>query len=564
MTAENRLRGALDSMLDPFMLLVARRDGAGRIVGFRCVEANWQALDYYGVVEDEIVGASLADLVPNLTAASLMDGLVDVVETGEALTLVGHVYPSELVEDVLQRFDVRVVKVGDGVSMTWRDVTQRHAELERLARSEERYRLLAENSTDVILWTRNDVIEWVSPSVTPAFGWAPSELVGRSSAEVIHPDDRARAAAVRQHVYGGGADAMRLRAHTRDGRTRWVDIRSSPFRDAHGGVDGAITAVRDITDQVEAEEARLRAEVALTEREERYRLLAENASDLVYFADDQGRATWVAPTVRRSLGWSAADIVGRDVADLVHPDDWDVAAALREVAATGADVVALQPGAEHPILARMRAADGAYRWMVVTARQVPDGTSGRAGMVVGMRDVDELVLSRRLAERSKFDDLTGLANRSHLLDQLEQVVGGNRRTTDQHAVLYCDLDHFKEINDTYGHAAGDQVLRGVAERIRASVREGDIVARLGGDEFIIVLQGIRGSSVAQAVADKVRAAMREPLMIDGSNLACSVSIGVAMVRAESTPDLVLREADSALYRAKQSGRDRAVTHQSRG
>ena len=241
-----------------------------------------------------------------------------------------------------------------------------------------------------------------------------------------------------------------------------------------------------------------------------------------------------------------------------------MAAALREVAATGADVVALQPGAEHPILARMRAADGAYRWMVVTARQVPDGTSGRAGMVVGMRDVDELVLSRRLAERSKVDDLTGLANRSHLLDQLEQVVGGNRRTTDQHAVLYCDLDHFKEINDTYGHAAGDQVLRGVAERIRASVREGDIVARLGGDEFIIVLQGIRGSSVAQAVADKVRAAMREPLMIDGSNLACSVSIGVAMVRAESTPDLVLREADSALYRAKQSGRDRAVTHQSRG
>jgi diguanylate cyclase (GGDEF)-like protein/PAS domain S-box-containing protein len=327
----------------------------------------------------------------------------------------------------------------------------------------------------------------------------------------------------------------------------WYDVRIVNVQDGVG------ITWRDVTDQHEAHERLARSEA-------RFRLLAENASDFVYFADEDGRASWVAPTVTRSLGWSVADVEGSFVTDLVHPDDWDVVVALREVTAMGAEVVALKPGAVNPILARLRQKDGRYRWMSVTATCVREDGSARNSVVVGMRDVDQLVATQALAERGQKDDLTGLVNRPSLLERMEKLIVESRRTSDQHAVLYCDVDNFKEINDTFGHAVGDLVLREIAARIRHSVREGDVVARLGGDEFVVVLRGVRGSSDAESVAGKIRDAMSEVLMIEGINLSRSFSIGVAMVRPDSTPDRVLRDADAALYEAKEAGRDRTVIH----
>jgi diguanylate cyclase (GGDEF)-like protein len=198
--------------------------------------------------------------------------------------------------------------------------------------------------------------------------------------------------------------------------------------------------------------------------------------------------------------------------------------------------------------------------MSVTATRVREKDSLSNSVVVGMRDVDELVATMELAERGKRDDLTGLANRPSLLERMEKLISGCRRTSDQHAVLYCDVDYFKEINDTYGHAIGDDVLRGIAGRIRRTVRERDVVARLGGDEFVVILHGVKGSADAEAVAEKIRRAMREPLIVDGIDLSRSFSIGVAMVQQGSTPDRVLRDADAALYEAKEAGRDRTITH----
>ena len=332
-----------------------------------------------------------------------------------------------------------------------------------------------------------------------------------------------------------------------NGAERWYDARVARFG------DGVSVTWRDTT-------GRHVAQAMLAEREERYRLLAENASDLVYFADVNGRATWVAPTVTHSLGWTPEEIVGTVVTDLIHPDDWDVAAALREVAETGTHLVALQQGVEHPVLTRMRHRDGSYRWMSVSATLVHAHADRHSGVVVGMRDVTELIATQELAERGRLDDLTGLVNRPSLLERMDRIIAGGRRSTDQHAVLFCDVDNFKEINDTYGHAVGDEVLRAVAARIRRSVREHDVVARLGGDEFVVVLDGIRDAFDAEAVAEKIRRAISDPLIVDGLDVSRSFSIGVAMVRPDSTPERVLRDADAALYEAKESGRDRTVIH----
>jgi diguanylate cyclase (GGDEF)-like protein/PAS domain S-box-containing protein len=430
-------------------------------------------------------------------------------------------------------------------------------ETDSAARSE-MYRLIAENASDLVLWGHEGVLRWVSPSVTAVLGWTAEDLVGKSFISIVHPDDVKNAQATRPQVYGGAQVHTRLRGLTKDGGVRWFEVRISPYLDDSGMNDGSITSARDITDQVAAEQARDAAEAALLRREDRYRLLAENASDLVYFADEDGRAQWVAPTVQVSLGWTAEQLVGTVIADLIHPDDWDVVAAINEIAASGDEVLALRHGTKHPVLARVRQCDGDYRWMSVSATRVHERGHENVSVVVGMRDVQELVATQALAERGKRDDLTGLANRTHLLERLEHVLGEGRRRTDLNALLYCDIDFFKSINDSYGHAVGDLVLREFADRIRHAVRDTDLVARIGGDEFVIVLRGLAGPDDAHLVAEKVRMAMRAPMIVDGMELSRTLSIGVAMARADVSPDQLLRNADAALYEAKVAGRDRTV------
>jgi len=416
-------------MLDPFLLAFAMRDASGAIIDLLYIDTNQAGCQSLGVSRDELVGMCVRQTLPPQMASDLIAACASVIDGGASLHLSDEPYRLADPDGPTRWFDLRIVQIADGVSITWHDVTERHEALEQVSRSEQRFRLLAENS-----------------------------------------------------------------------------------------------------------------------------------SDFVYFADAEGRASWVAPSVTRTLGWRPEDIVGMVVTDLVHPDDWDVVAALGEAASGGTEVIALRPGVAHPILARLRQADGAYRWMSVTATRVHEQGSVEHSIVVGMRDVDELVATQALAERGQRDDLTGLVNRPSLLDRMERILSENRRNSDVTAVLYCDVDHFKEINDTFGHAVGDEVLRTIALRIRQSVRDNDIVARLGGDEFVVVLQGLAGPCDAEAVAEKIRRAMREALMVDGIDLSRSFSIGVAMVSADSTPDRVLRDADAALYEAKESGRDRTVTH----
>lgn len=422
----------------------------------------------------------------------------------------------------------------------------------------EMYRVLAENASDLVLWGHEGVLRWVSPSVTAVLGWTPADLVGKSFISIVHPDDVARAASTRPRVYGGAHVHTRLRGLTKSGEIRWFEVRITPYVDAAGNNDGSITSARDITDQVVAERARDAAEAALRKREDRYRLLAENASDLVYFADSDGCAEWVAPTVKASLGWTAEELVGTVITELIHPEDWDVVAAINEIAASEDEVLALRYGTKHPVLARVRQRDGNYRWMSVSAKRVHERGHENVSVVVGMRDVQELVATQALAERGKRDDLTGLANRTHLLERLEQVLGEGRRRTDLNALLYCDVDFFKSINDSHGHAVGDLVLREFADRIRRAIRDTDLVARIGGDEFVILLRGLASPDDAHLVAEKVRMAIRAPMVVDEMELSRTLSIGVAMARAEISPDQLLRDADAALYEAKVAGRDRTV------
>ena len=165
---------------------------------------------------------------------------------------------------------------------------------------------------------------------------------------------------------------------------------------------------------------------------------------------------------------------------------------------------------------------------------------------------------RSSTSRARFDSLTGLLNRKEILQEIARVTSHLPRTGQQTAVLFCDIDRFKDINDTRGHAAGDEVLRVIAERTSQSVRKDDVVARIGGDELLVLLTGVHSLDEATAIAEKIRDRAEEPVRVDGRDLVASLSIGVTMSHAgESTDDLVAR-ADTAMYEAKERGRNRVV------
>jgi diguanylate cyclase (GGDEF)-like protein len=174
------------------------------------------------------------------------------------------------------------------------------------------------------------------------------------------------------------------------------------------------------------------------------------------------------------------------------------------------------------------------------------------------RDVTDRYEARRvLAEQARLDDLTGLPNRMQLRERLAAAFARRPRTGQSIAILYCDLDDFKPINDLHGHANGDVALREVARRIAASVRAQDTIARLGGDEFVAVLEGVHTADDAVTVAEKVRDAVRAPITVGGHAVRTTMSIGIALAEPGERPELVLEHADSALYAAKALGGDRA-------
>jgi diguanylate cyclase (GGDEF)-like protein len=188
-----------------------------------------------------------------------------------------------------------------------------------------------------------------------------------------------------------------------------------------------------------------------------------------------------------------------------------------------------------------------------------DSAGEPSGFVSQFADVTE---SRRARDKLRFlathDSLTELLNRRELLVQVSGILGQKPRTGDQVGILFIDMDHLKSINDSYGHAAGDAVIVTVAQRIREQLRATDVVARFGGDEFVVVLPAVHTLSDVERLAGMLHDEVRKPVVVNGSRIKTSLSIGGVIVAPGSDPHVALRDADQALYRAKRDGRDRTV------
>ena len=292
---------------------------------------------------------------------------------------------------------------------------------------------------------------------------------------------------------------------------------------------------------------RTRAESSLRESERRLRMITDNTPALIGYIDSDLRYRYANGTYFDWFGKKPEDLLGRSMREVLG----ETAYAVRE------------PHVREALAGREAAFDvpretsGFDRH--AHTRYVPDvradGTV--AGFYVLASDVTALAESRAELERAAwYDTLTGLPNRNLLSDRLEQVIARSRRTGQRVALFYLDLDGFKAINDSLGHAAGDSLLKQFADRVKRAVRVTDTVARLSGDEFVILLEDLKGPEDADTIAKTIIAATREEFTIEATPLRVTTCIGIAFASGEIGGAELLRRADSALYQAKRAGRDR--------
>jgi diguanylate cyclase (GGDEF)-like protein/PAS domain S-box-containing protein len=279
-----------------------------------------------------------------------------------------------------------------------------------------------------------------------------------------------------------------------------------------------------------------------------YQSFVAGWGDLNTVATLDGVYRYISPVSQRLFGWDPSELEGRSQDDFVHPDD---------VASFRARRGDLAPGQVATVTYRFRCGDGSYRWTETTFRRVE--AKGEVLVVSAVRDIgDRRTAMVALQHQACTDPLTGVANRTVLMDRLRQGLRRLDRASGVLAVLYIDLDRFKVLNDSLGHHVGDSVLLKMAERLTHHLRPADTVARLGGDEFVILAEGVADEQSAIELANRIIQAGRETYRLGDEAFTCTLSVGIACTAdSQRAAEELLQEADLALYRAKDRGRDRA-------
>jgi len=293
-----------------------------------------------------------------------------------------------------------------------------------------------------------------------------------------------------------------------------------------------------------AQDARTEAEARLRSSEERMRSLLEHAHDAVISIDERGCVSQWNRAAERLFGWSPIEALGQPVADLIVPPVHRT-----RVAGLVAGYAASERLEDAQQRVTLQAVDRAGRGLLVEISLTATRVAGHWELTAFGHDVTERRhLEARLREMALSDGLTGLANRRAFMEALEKAISRHARGSAPLALLFLDLDGFKQINDHFGHHIGDLALQTFARRLEDCVRKGDTIARLGGDEFTVLAEGIVSLEQARSIADKIVEAMKPPLA--GTEVLLRASIGISLYRAPADASQFLREADHAMYHAK--------------
>ena len=326
-----------------------------------------------------------------------------------------------------------------------------------------------------------------------------------------------------------------------DGTSILVETTKTPVRNVVGETIGVLGVARDITE-------RKRTEKQLANQALRFKTVLDAARDGIHILDDKGNVVEVSASFCRMLGYPMETVLGMNVRD------WDVGIVREDFDQT----FELQLRGQESSLfeTRHRRSDGTA--FDVEISYFPLLLDGRNVLFCSSRDITERKrYQQQLEHIAQHDILTDLPNRALLNDRLRQGIALSQRRGTSLAVVYLDLDFFKEINDTHTHGVGDQLLVALAQRLKAVIREGDTLARIGGDEFVVILTDLETAEDCRPLLDRMLQAVASPVIVDDRMLKVSASIGVTLYpRDEVDADLLLRHADQAMYQAKQDGKNR--------
>jgi diguanylate cyclase (GGDEF)-like protein/PAS domain S-box-containing protein len=284
-----------------------------------------------------------------------------------------------------------------------------------------------------------------------------------------------------------------------------------------------------------------------------HQALLASMRDIVLVADIDGTFTYCSPAVESALGYRPSELTGTNERDLIHPSDLPVHDSL-----VGRLVTSELP--QPPIELRLHDRAGGWHWYETTSTEMLDDPVVH-GIVTNARNVTaRREAAEALIDLSLRDSLTGLPNRVALMDRLDVALSHTSRSSDVLALLFCDLDEFKRVNDTLGHTTGDDVLKEIAYRLTRARRASDTIARTGGDEFVVLCEGLKSVADAAGIAEKIRDTVEAPIVLGNNTAVLSVSIGIVTVRADAAkladPITLLRNADAAMYKAKVDGKAR--------
>ena len=418
---------------------------------------------------------------------------------------------------------------------TCHDISERrNAELAARARAQE-IRLLADNVPVLISHFSHDLrCLFANKAYAGFWGWNVDSVIGRTVEEIIGAEGFREIEPYIRRVLSGETATYERQLRTPDGGTRVIEVNLLPQLDEAGRAISAFVLISDITRH------RL-SEQAVRESEERLRKFSDATHEGIVFHDN-GIITDCNDAGLRLIGYRYEELVGRPVLDFVAPESRDTV--LNNIR------LGYERGYEGFIVHK----DGTRIAVEMTGKVMP--YKGKPYRMTVIRDIrDRKEAEARIQFLAHHDTLTGLPNRVLLMDRLEFILASARRREARVGVLFIDLDNFKTVNDSLGHAAGDSLLRQVASRIEGALRSVDVVSRLGGDEFLVVLPDLESEQAPVAVAEKLLAVVSEPVTLEGQVLSVSPSIGIAVFpRDGTTADTLIRNADAAMYLAKDRGR----------
>jgi diguanylate cyclase (GGDEF)-like protein/PAS domain S-box-containing protein len=538
--AREKLHAAVDASLDALFLMKAcRASGPGsEIMDFTLVDVNERGARILGHPADEALGKRIGDMLPQWRSEGLFDKCLSVMRTGEPLE-------EEFESTVFgEPFWLRhqIVAIEDGVAVTARNITERkRAELAVRQNQAELQAVTDASPLGLVRADQDGKCTYVNRTFESITGMPRSAALGDGWFDAVHPNDRAMLRASLRHLnHTQQAFQETLRCVHPDGTIVWTSIKVAPIV-----IDNAIAGYVGTLDDITLVR---KSVMALRESESRLRTIADTLPAMIAYIDFEEVYRFHNLAYEREFSKSGLQVTGRTVLETVGEKRYAVLKPYITRALRGETLTFEEED---------DSGDYPRTYDVVYIPQLDEDGITVVGFHVMRQDVTAQKREKlRLLRLSQVDALTGLTNRAGFLQKLNDTMVACRESGSLMAVMYLDIDRFKPVNDTYGHAVGDALLKAFSARLSNTVRASDTVARLGGDEFTIIMDRISKAEDAAVTASKIVQAMQQPFELDGVLANVSTSIGLTYYRDEDvSPAELLKRADLLLYEAKQAGRN---------